>query len=88
MKGFLLGLFLFSFGVLAQITPPQGKLAYIKNGALFLEQLETRQVQLVANSSGVRWYAFTGTRLVIWQDTGLFVAFPPYQKAIALFFDF
>lgn len=83
MKGFLLGL-LFSLGVLAQTNPLQGKLAYVKNGSLMLEQLETRQVKPVENSSGLRWFAFTGSRLVLWRDAGLFVAFPPYQKAIAL----
>lgn len=67
--------------VFAQIQLPTGTLAYIKNSAVMLENLQTRQTRTVAHTSGARWFAHTGKRLVIWRDAGIFEALPPYQSA-------
>ncbi len=83
MKTFLLlGILILSLSVMAQRPPMTGTLGYIKNQSVVLENLQTRRSQTVGNSSGVRWFAFTGTRLVLWREAGIFVSFPPYQTAV------
>ncbi len=70
--------------VLAQPAPLTGTLAYIKNESVMLENLALQSTLTVGNSGAVRWFGFSGSRLIIWRDTGLFVAVPPYQTAVPL----
>jgi hypothetical protein len=65
---------------LAQPTTPSGTIGYIKNGVVMLENLQTRQTRTIANSNTARWFAFTGKRLLIWREMGIFEALPPYQS--------
>jgi hypothetical protein len=70
-----------ALGALAQPIAPTGTVGYIKSGAVMLENLQTRQTRTIANSSGARWFAFAGKRMVIWREAGIFEALPPYQNA-------
>jgi hypothetical protein len=70
-----------ALSALAQPAAPVGTVGYIKNGAVMLENLQTRQTRTIANSRAARWFAFTGKRMVIWRETGIFEALPPYQSA-------
>jgi hypothetical protein len=82
MKRFLFAVFcLVALHALAQPSTPTGTIGYIKNGAVMLENLQSRQTRTVANSSGAWWFAFTGKRMVIWRDSGIFEVLPPYQSA-------
>jgi hypothetical protein len=72
--------FLFGLMAAAQVAPT-GTIAYIKNGVVMLENLQTRQTRSIANSGGTQWFAFTGKRMVLWRETGIFESLPPYQTA-------
>jgi dipeptidyl aminopeptidase/acylaminoacyl peptidase len=84
MKRFLVVLCSSLMVVLAQPVPLTGTLAYIKNESVMLENLASQQTRTVGNSSVVRWFGFSGSRLIIWRETGLFMALPPYQTAMPL----
>ena len=85
MKSWLVLAFV-AIGLLAQaqLELPRERLAYIKNTSVVLENLQSKAVQTIANSSGAKWFSFTGSRIIIWRDAGLFVSMPPYQTANVL----
>ncbi len=84
MKQVAMGLIFVSMIALAQSVTFKGQLAYIKDTSVVVENLTSNKTQIIANTSAARWIGFTGSRILIWRDAGIFMSVSPFVTATQL----